>query len=149
MMRWLWKSKNFLFSFLRIKTVGARALVIKNHKVLLVKHTYLPGWCTIGGGVNRGESPLQAVQRELIEEAGIHCTKPPRLFNVYFNVYEKRDDYISFYIVEHFTEEQRPPSTEIAEVAWFPLKELPEEISPSTHRRIEEYLGKRPVSDRW
>jgi ADP-ribose pyrophosphatase YjhB (NUDIX family) len=60
----------------------------------------------------------------------------------------KRDDYISFYIVEHFKEGQRPPSTEIAEVAWFSLKELPEDISPSTHRRIEEYLGKRPVSDR-
>lgn len=149
MMRWLWKSKNFLLSLLRIKTVGARALVIKNHKVLLVKHTYLPGWCTIGGGVNPGESPLQAVQRKLMEEAGIHCTKPPRLFSIYYNVYEKRDDYISFYIVENFTEGPGPFSREIAEVEWFPLKELPADISPSTSRRIEEYLERRPISDRW
>lgn len=145
----LWKCKNFLLSFLPIKTVGARALVVKDRQVLLVKHTYLPGWCTIGGGVGRGESPLEAVQRELLEEACIQCLEAPKLFGIYYNTYEKRDDYIAFYIVEKFTQGQWLKSREIAEIKWFSLTDLPDDVSSSTQKRINEYQKKCPISDKW
>ncbi|WP_051131935.1 NUDIX domain-containing protein [Legionella tunisiensis] len=71
------------------KTIGARALVINEDKVLLVKHSYTPGWYTIGGAVEKGETPIEAVQRELFEEVGVKCLTLPKLFSVYHNHREK------------------------------------------------------------
>ncbi len=47
------KIKSFLLSLFIKRTVGARALVIKEDEILLVKHTYMPMWYTIGGGVEK------------------------------------------------------------------------------------------------
>jgi len=74
--------KNFVYSLLDKKTIGARALVVDNDKILLVEHTYMHGWYTIGGGVEKGETPQQTILRELLEEVGI-IAKSVKLFNVY------------------------------------------------------------------
>lgn len=129
-------------------TVGARALVIDDNRVLLVRHTYINGWYSIGGGVEKGESPLQAAKRELQEEVGIVATQEPVLLGVYHNTREKRDDYIAVYICKGFNK-AATSSAEIAEEKWFALNQLPDDISPATKRRIEEYMGQRPVSDKW
>jgi 8-oxo-dGTP pyrophosphatase MutT (NUDIX family) len=116
----LWKIKNAIQSTFSYKTIGARALVIKDGKVLLITHTYMPKWHTIGGGVDKGESPIEAVERELFEEVGISCLKKPKLFNIYLNTFEKRDDYVALYIVEEFS--QTPVvSPEIKASEWFDL----------------------------
>ncbi len=53
-------------------TLGVRAVVTDQAgRVLLVKHTYLPGWWLPGGGVDRSETTHAAVVRELLEEAGL------------------------------------------------------------------------------
>ncbi|ASQ46482.1 NUDIX domain-containing protein [Legionella clemsonensis] len=148
MRHFLWKIKNKILSMLPIKTLGVRALVINDKKVLLVKHSYINGWYTIGGGVKQGETPLQAIQRELFEEVGIKCLDKPRLFNIYYNLKEKREDYIVFYIVENFIQ-QKVNSVEILDKAWFNLNELPSKISPATQRRLEEYQKIRPLEEIW
>jgi hypothetical protein len=38
---------------------------------------------------------------------------------------------------------------EIAQANWFLFDELPQDVSPGTKRRIDEYLGKAGKSDRW
>ncbi len=146
--RYLWKIKNKILSFFVRKTIGARALVIKDAKILLVKHSYMPKWYSIGGGVERGETPIEAVKRELYEEVGITCLKEPKLFNVYLNNYTKIDDYVLLYIVDEFTQEA-VTSPEIEKAKWFEMKKLPESISPATKRRIEEFLGEREISEKW
>ena len=140
--------RNRLFRAVGAKTVGARALVIHNGQVLLVKHTYQKGWCTIGGMVDKGETPLQAVSRELFEEVGLIPLEKPELFGIYHSNQEKRDDYVAFYIVKKFnlTESFSP---EIADKQWFPLNNLPKEATPATKRRIEEYSCMREKSDKW
>jgi len=40
-------------------------------------------------------------------------------------------------------------SSEIAEKRWFPLNQLPQDTTPATRRRIEEYLNLIPQSDKW
>ena len=136
--------KNIIFSLLAKRTVGARALLIKEDKVLLVKHTYQPGWYTIGGGVDAGETPRQAIERELKEEVGATLVAPPELFSVYYSRNEQRDDYVIFYIA-HDCIQEPATSPEIAEQQWFPLNQLPEDISPATQRRIDEYLKRVPI----
>ena len=131
------------------RTVAARALVLKDKKILLVKHTYMPHWYIIGGGVNSKESPLQAMSRELLEEAGLYTLSPPELFGIYYHVHQGHDDYVVVYICKDFKEEDYICPHEIAEKRWFPLDALPEDMSPGCLRRIQEYLKIKPMSDQW
>jgi ADP-ribose pyrophosphatase YjhB (NUDIX family) len=141
--------RNILYRTIGVKTIGARALVVKNDEVLLVKHTYQKGWYTIGGGVNKGESPRAALVRELVEEVGVIALDKPDLFGVYHNKNERRDDYVAFYIVRDFEIQKNTYSAEIAEKKWFPFNNLPPDITPSTLRRIEEFLDQKERSDTW
>lgn len=147
-MRFYHLLRNAIYSLFTKRTIGVRMLLIHDGKVLLVKHTYQPGWYTIGGGVDKGETPRQAMERELKEEAGATITSPLELFSVYYSQNEKRDDYVIFYIGNGCTQEG-VTSPEIAEKQWFPLDELPEDISPATQRRINEYFEQADISERW
>nr|WP_284498351.1 NUDIX domain-containing protein [Legionella maioricensis] len=140
--------KNIVFSLLAKRTVGVRILLIKDEKILLVKHTYQPDWYTIGGGVESGETPRQAIERELQEEVGVVLNAPPELFSVYYSRNEKRDDYIIFYI-GHAGAQELVTSSEIAEQQWFPANQLPPDLSPATRRRIQEYFKEIEISERW
>ncbi len=50
-------------------------------EVLLIRpHGYAPDqWTLAGGGVEAGESPVEAMRRELAEELGIVCEQPDEL----------------------------------------------------------------------
>lgn len=141
--------KNFIYFLAAKKTVGARILQIKDNQILLVKHTYQKGWYTIGGTVERGESQLEAVQRELKEEVGIVLKNSPKLFSVYYSNFEKHDDYIALYVGDGDYIQEENHCDEILDKQWFPLNNLPEDTTPATKRRISEYLGKIEISDRW
>lgn len=140
--------KNGVLSLTSKRTVGARILLIQDNQVLLVKHTYQNGWYTIGGGVESGETPRFAIERELKEEVGVSLFAQPELFAVYYSNREKRDDYIVFYIGREFTQKM-VKSPEIADSQWFPLDALPEDATPATRRRVDEYLGRREITDLW
>lgn len=140
--------KNEILSLIAKRTIGVRILLIRDNQVLLVKHTYRNGWYTIGGGVERKEPPRFAIERELKEEVGVSLLTPPKLFAVYHSRREKHDDYIVFYIGQNFVQEA-VQSPEIADSQWFPLEHLPEDATPATHRRVDEYLGRRKITDSW
>lgn len=140
--------KNIFFYLIRKKTIGARVLVINKNKILLVKHTYMKDWYTIGGGVEKGEAPKEAAARELLEEVGI-VAKSLSLFNVYHSKKEWHDDYVLLYVCKDFKESNEICSVEIKEKKWFELSSLPQDISPATLRRIKEYIGKKKISEKW
>lgn len=147
-LHWLWKIKFRIVTWLGGKTVGARALVLRDDEILLVRHTYCKGWYTIGGTVETGESPVQSLIRELKEEAGVVALEHPLLLGVYYSNAEHRDDYVLVYILREFTI-SKSFCNEIAEKKWFSLSNLPIDVSPATKRRIEEHIGIRVQTELW
>jgi 8-oxo-dGTP pyrophosphatase MutT (NUDIX family) len=59
---------------------GALVALWHEGRLLLVRTSYRRGWGLPGGGIKRGETPLQAVLREAREEIGV--TLDPALLSV-------------------------------------------------------------------
>ena len=134
----------------RALTLGARGMVIDGEgRVLLVRHTYTPGWLFPGGGVEFGETIETALGRELSEEANVTLTAPPELFGIYSNASIYPGDHVALYLVRHWTQSHMPePNREIAEVGLFPPDRLPETTTAGTRRRLAELTG-GPRSPEW
>ncbi len=129
-------------------TLGARTLVVKDGAVLLVRMTYCEGWFLPGGGVDKGETFQAAAHRELREECGLSA-ETSRLQGLYLNPYYGSIDHVAVYVVEDFAGEIACDPNEIAEARFFAIDALPAELKKGHRRRIEEYAGRRPVSDSW
>lgn len=118
-------------------------------EVLLVLHTYRPGWYMPGGGVEIGETAEAALARELIEEAGVRLTARPRLVSMHSNHERFRGDHVLIYRAIEWEPCEATSHGEIAKVEWFAPDALPSDVTPSTRRRIEEALGGAEADPRW
>jgi ADP-ribose pyrophosphatase YjhB (NUDIX family) len=137
--------------FARGMTLGVRALVIDEvRRVFLVKHSYVSGWHLPGGGVEPGETLIDALIRELAEEGNIEPTAPPVLHGVFFNDRASRRDHVVVYVLREFRQTAAPvPDREIVAHGFFPLDGLPNDTTASTRARIIEVMGGAPVTERW
>ena len=132
-------------------TLGVRALVTDEEGgILLVRHSYIPGWHFPGGAVEPGETALASLERELLEETGLSADGPSALLGLYFNERHAGRDHVALYRMEA-TRRVRPfvPNAEIREAGFFPPSDLPADASGATRRRIGEHLFGAVVSDRW
>lgn len=132
-------------------TLGAQGVVLApNGHVLLVRHTYRPGWHFPGGGVERGETAEQALHRELSEEAGVELEGPPELFGLFANDLLFPGDHIALFVVRAWRQPVIPaPNHEIAEVGFFAPDALPDGAGRPVRHRLEEILGNRPRAAHW
>jgi 8-oxo-dGTP pyrophosphatase MutT (NUDIX family) len=132
-------------------TLGARVMVVDGDRVLLIRHTYVPGWQFPGGGVSPGETIEAAARREVLEETGYRVTGPMALFGLYHNSSTVTDrDHVAFYIATQFEQGFAfKPNHEIAESGWFDRRALPEKVTPATSQRIDEYFDQAPRRDIW
>jgi 8-oxo-dGTP pyrophosphatase MutT (NUDIX family) len=143
---------HLLFLARRPMTLGVRGLVHDraSNSVFLIRHTYVPGWQLPGGGVEPGETLVEALIRELAEEGNIALTAPPVLKSMHFNRHASRRDHVGFYLVEAFSQTApKLPDHEVAEAGFFPLARLREGTTPATLRRIAEIFGGHLVSPYW
>jgi 8-oxo-dGTP pyrophosphatase MutT (NUDIX family) len=131
--------------------MGARGVVLDAAgRVLLVRHGYQAGWHFPGGGVERGETALEALVRELAEETGVVPTGPVELFGLYANFAHFPGDHIALYLVRDWRQEAEPaPSFEIPERQLSPADALPQDASAAVKRRIAEVLGGVQRSEVW
>ena len=151
LLRPLYHASHLWFRFARPLTMGVRALVLdEGGGVFLVRHSYLPGWHLPGGGVEVGETVLDALSRELREEGNIEITGAPVLHGVYLNTFVTKRDHVLIYVVRDFRQSHaRGADLEIVESGFFPVDNLPEATARSSRARIDEVLSGTPVSERW
>lgn len=135
----------------RAATLGAQGIVVdQDGRVLLLRHTYKPGWWFPGGGVERGESCEQAVARELQEEALVMPIERPVLHGLFTNFANFPADHIAVFVVRDWRHVGGATcAQEIEAVEWFPLDALPPDISRGTRRRLAEVFEGAERSEVW
>lgn len=130
-------------------TFGVRGVVIDGDRVYLVKHSYVPGWYLPGGGVEPGETAVEALARELKEEGNIDVLGAPTLLGLYFNREAAARDHVALYRVDAWRQEKKPRlNHEIIAAAFFPIADLPADATKATRRRVAELAG-TPASVEW
>ena len=132
-------------------TLGVRAVVLdEDDRVFLVRHTYTPGWHLPGGGVEPGETLLDALAKELSEEGNITLEGAAVLHGVFFNRHTSNRDHVAVYVVRDFKQSgPRGPDRELAETGFFALSDLPVETTSATRSRIEEVVGDLQPGPYW
>lgn len=151
MARLIGRVLHLYWRFSRGLTVGVRAAVIDaDNRVFLIRHTYTPGWHLPGGGVEAGESVVEALRRELFEEARLAWTETPRLHGVFFNTRMSKRDHVLVYVVRAFSViEPKAPDREIAEAGFFRLDALPPGTTGATRRRLAEIVSASGPAEGW
>jgi ADP-ribose pyrophosphatase YjhB (NUDIX family) len=132
-------------------TLGARVAVIDvEGRMLLVKHSYLPGWQFPGGGVEWGETAETAAAREVTEETGVEVTGPMQLRGLYANFANFPGDHIAFFVARDWRRPVVPgPNAEIIATAFYAPGALPADTTPGTRRRVAELVDGAAVGPEW
>ncbi|HEY4125302.1 MAG TPA: NUDIX domain-containing protein [Rhizomicrobium sp.] len=117
---------------------GAHAMVEDGEgRLLLVRHTYMPGWHFPGGGVNRGEAAANAVIRELQEEIGLATFARCDLFGLYTRKHFWTTNVIALFHMTGAAFDFKP-NAEIAEAKFYPPSAPPDGIGGGALRRFKE-----------
>jgi len=118
----------------------ANAIVTRGDQVLLARRSYAPwkdAWGSPGGFCERGEHPIETVEREVLEETGLRVR-----VTGYIGVWV--DDYadetavpavdvinVAYYTAEPVGDDEAAPDpAEVSELRWFGWDELPAELAP-------------------
>jgi 8-oxo-dGTP pyrophosphatase MutT (NUDIX family) len=142
---------HFYWRIARGMTLGVRGLVLDgDNKVFLVRHSYVSGWHLPGGGVEVGETFLEALRRELMEEGRIELTAEPPLHGLFFNVHVSPRDHVAVYVIRQFRQDRLPePNHEIVECGFYDAATLPAETTKGTRLRIAEVLDGKARGATW
>lgn len=138
-----------LLRLLPFPTLGVKAIVLSDSKVLLVKHTYTENWSFPGGGVRWQERPDEALSRELREEVHLAVSsRQMELAGCFTSKQEGRIDHVFLFVVTLPGLPQIAASrAEIADWQWAEIADLPHDCAPSVRRRLADMTAGREVGD--
>jgi ADP-ribose pyrophosphatase YjhB (NUDIX family) len=110
---------------IRPNTFGVQCVIQHGETILLVRNTYgRKQWTFPGGHMARGETPEEAIRREVLEEVGLHLHQLQRLGEFDATIDYKHDHIAAFAGVSR----DRQVSIDIAEILearWFHPEDLP------------------------
>jgi ADP-ribose pyrophosphatase YjhB (NUDIX family) len=131
-------------------TLGVRAVVRDDQgRFLVVKQSYTHGWIFPGGGVERGETPLESLARELDEEAAVKMTGQPKLHGLFSNHANFPGDYVAVYCVSEYEEGEWKATMEITGRAFLARDEIEQDCSDAMRRRLAELAGETEPAGIW
>jgi len=146
-------ARPFIYAWFRLNrglTLGVRGLVTDAEgRVLLIQHTYVPGWHMPGGGVERGETVETALARELQEEAGVRVLGRASLLSLHNNDRNHPGDHVALFRIHDWEPCAASAQGEIHEVGWFAPEALPADVTSGTRNRIAEGLGGQACDPLW
>jgi 8-oxo-dGTP pyrophosphatase MutT (NUDIX family) len=129
--------------------VGVSGVVVNGRgEVLLVKAKEIDNWMPVGGMVEPGEEPADAIAREVMEEAGVEAV-PERLVGVFDGprvTYRNGDQvhYVTLvFRLRHVAGEARVNDDESTDVRYFPAGDLPP-LRADHQRNVDLALGNSP-----
>lgn len=105
-------------------------------------------WGYPGGQVELGEIVEEAAKREVLEETGL-TVHSPKLFGVYsgpdlYHVYpDGNEAYIIdiVYSSDDFSGVIKRQESEVDNLRWFSMAELPENLSPPIRRALHDFIA--------
>lgn len=125
------------------KSVAGILLSQNREKVLLIKRRDVPVWVLPGGGIDANETPVKAIEREILEETGI-TVKATRLVGDYIpiNRLSKRT-----HLFECALLDGKPTlSDETRDIAFFDLEQLPPMPPPYLDWVRDTLENQKPVT---
>jgi 8-oxo-dGTP pyrophosphatase MutT (NUDIX family) len=119
---------------------GVRVILVRDGRVVLVRHWFSPGiWTLPGGGIHKGESVNDAGIREIREEIGYKVNSFGGQVGIYRGRMGRKDSVIVLFTEDFEGSMRFVPNTEVMERSLFDLEHLPLNTSPANRRRIEAY----------
>lgn len=124
--------------------VVSAAIFDAQNRILCVRQNYGGGnWALPGGGMESGESPTEALEREILEETGYSATIG-HLIGLYSAPW--KDSLVLVFRAEMLSRGNWEPDQEISEVGFFWEYELPSQMNPRMSARIKDaYAGRTCV----
>lgn len=128
--------------FKRTPIAGVSVIVTNiSGDVLLLRHSYGPAvWALPGGGMKRGEDPVECARREVREELGIRLTHIQQLGTIEEVLSGSQHTAHLFHAV--CDARPKPDLREVTEARFFPSHSLPEPLGSVTRRRIEAWRAR-------
>jgi 8-oxo-dGTP pyrophosphatase MutT (NUDIX family) len=125
----------------RPKTQGVKCLILSGDELLLIRHTYgRSAWALSGGGIKKGETPEEAVKREVKEELGLDVT--PEYIGEFTHNTEYKIDTVYCFVVTIEKVEPKIDHIEIKEAKWWNINILPKDHSKGLERVILMYKSR-------
>jgi len=131
----------------KLRHVVVDGLIISKNKILLIKrasHLTNPNKYGLPGGyLNRDETTIEAIQREILEETGYTCKKVT-LFTIIDDPNRRGEDRqnVEFCFVIEPGKKISKPDNESSAIKWFDLNKLPkeEDFAFDHFERVQMYL---------
>ncbi len=117
--------------------VGMIAFVVKDKKILLVKHTYQNKWGLPGGWMMRGEDLKSVMEREITEEVGIKIKVVDILEINSVKTRPVIDVIVKCTVVSGKIKEDH---VEIESAAFFPINDLPNNVISTQKPYIDRFI---------
>lgn len=127
--------------------LGAGVIVYQDGKILLQQRQDNASWALHAGGIEIGETLEETARRELLEETGLTAHKIELL-----GIYSGEDRFITYpngdqvympnvyYICQDFSGRLKAQVSEVKQLKWFDLEQLPENIHKPNQRALQDFV---------
>lgn len=125
-------------------SVGVMIINTDTNNILLLKRsklsTFSGYWTFLSGGIEKGETPIDALKREIIEEIVVN---PNKINFKFFKTYNDTNSIYNVFIGEVNYEFQCLLNDENEEYGWFNINDLPSPLFPNLVSKLNDIFKEK------